>query len=110
MATRVRTRRWTYMRRESAMLIANIKNNEPTVVLVDNFSDNWSKWLQDNPDVADVLRNYRLIATINYIEIRSKAHCATFIRQPSHAAMSRKSYQRRSRCTLSASLNRCSVL
>jgi len=74
MATRVRTRRWTYMRRESAMLIADIKNNEPTVLLVDNFSDNWSKWLADNPDVAGVLRKYRLVATINDIEIRSKAH------------------------------------
>ena len=71
MATRVRTRRWTDMRRESAMLIADIKNNEPTVLLVDNFSDNWSKWLADNPDVADVLRKYRLVATINDIEIRA---------------------------------------
>src|SRR5882672_9694783 len=61
MATRVRTRRWTDMRRESAMLIADIKNNEPTVLLVDNFSDNWSKWLADNPDVAGVLRKYRLV-------------------------------------------------
>jgi hypothetical protein len=56
------------------MLIADIKNNEPTVVLVDNFSDNWSKWLAGNPDVAGVLRNCRLVATINDIEIRSKAH------------------------------------
>jgi hypothetical protein len=56
------------------MLIEDIKNNEPTVVLVDNFSDNWSKWLADNSDVADVLRGYRLVATINDIEIRTKAH------------------------------------
>jgi len=48
--------------------------DEPAVVLVDNFSDGWSKWLQDNSDVAGVLRDYRLIATINDIEIRSKAH------------------------------------
>jgi hypothetical protein len=56
------------------MLIEDITNNEPTVVLVDNFSDNWSKWLADNPDVGAVLRDYRLVATINDIEIRSKAH------------------------------------
>ena len=56
------------------MLIEDIKNNEPTVVLVDNFSDNWSNWLADNPDVAGVLGDYRLIATINDIEIRTKAH------------------------------------
>ncbi|HTE98792.1 MAG TPA: hypothetical protein VK621_09170 [Bradyrhizobium sp.] len=48
--------------------------DEPTVVLVDNFSDGWSKWLQDNPDLADVLGDYRLVATISDIEIRSKAH------------------------------------
>ena len=48
--------------------------DEPTVVLVDNFSDGWSKWLQDNPDLADVLGDYRLVATINDIEIRTKAH------------------------------------
>ena len=45
--------------------------DQPTVVLVDNLSDNWSKWLADNPDV---LRDYRLVATISDIEIRSKAH------------------------------------
>jgi hypothetical protein len=89
--------------------------DQPTVVLVDNFSDGWSKWLQDNPDLADLLGDYRLVATINGIEVRSKAHRATFIRLPSHAAVSRKSYQsksyqRQSRCTLSGGLNRCSVL
>jgi hypothetical protein len=46
------------------MLIEDIKNNEPSVVLVDHFSDNWSKWLADNPDVAGVLRDYRPVATI----------------------------------------------
>jgi len=63
-----------YAARERVMLIEDIKNNEPTVVLVDNFSDNWSKWLADHSDVADVLRDYRLVATINDIEIRTKAH------------------------------------
>jgi len=48
--------------------------DESTVVLVNNFSDGWSKWLQDNSDVAGVLGDYRLIATINDIEIRTKAH------------------------------------
>jgi hypothetical protein len=42
------------------------------VVLVDNFSDNWSKWLADHSDVAGVLRDYRLVATINDIEIRTR--------------------------------------
>jgi hypothetical protein len=63
-----------YATRERAMLIEDIKKNEPTVVLVDNFSDNWSIWLRDNPDVAGLLRDYHLVATINDIEIRAKAH------------------------------------
>jgi hypothetical protein len=59
--------------KERAMLIEDIKKTEPTVVLVDNFSDHWSSWLQDNPDVADLLKDYRLVATINDIEVRAKA-------------------------------------
>jgi hypothetical protein len=63
-----------YAARERAMLIEDIKKNEPTVVLVDNFSANWSAWLQHNPDVANLLGDYHLVATINEIEIRAKAH------------------------------------
>ena len=55
------------------MLIEDIMKNKPSVVLVDNFSDNWSMWLRDNPDVAGLLSDYRLVATINDIEIRTKA-------------------------------------
>jgi hypothetical protein len=62
-----------YAAKERAMLIEDIKNNQPTVVLVDNFSDNWSGWLKDHPEVADLLGDYRLVATINDIEIRAKA-------------------------------------
>ena len=62
-----------YGAREREMLIEDIRKNEPTVVLVDNFSDQWSGWLHDHPDVADLLRDYRLVATVNDIEIRAKA-------------------------------------
>ena len=62
-----------YAARERAMLIADIGKTEPTVVLVDNFSDHWSTWLADHPDVADLLKDYRLVATINDIEVRAKA-------------------------------------
>jgi hypothetical protein len=61
-----------YAARERAMLIEDIKKNPPTVVLVDNFSDRWSDWLRGNPDVADLLRDYRLVTTINDIEVRAK--------------------------------------
>lgn len=63
-----------YGAREREMLIEDIKKNEPTVVLVDNFSDHWSSWLHENPDVENLLKDYRLVATVNDIEIRAKAH------------------------------------
>jgi hypothetical protein len=62
-----------YAARERAMLMEDIGKNAPTVVLVDNFSGNWSMWLQDHPDVAGLLGDYRLVATINDIEIRAKS-------------------------------------
>jgi len=62
-----------YGAREREMLIEDIRNNEPTVVLVDNFSDQWSGWLRDHPDVEGLLKDYRLVATVNDIEIRAKA-------------------------------------
>jgi hypothetical protein len=62
-----------YGAREREMLIEDIRRNEPTVVLVDNFSDQWSSWLHEHPDVEDLLRDYRLVATVNDIEIRAKA-------------------------------------
>ncbi len=62
-----------YAARERTMLLEDVRKNPPTVVLVDNFSDRWSDWLQQNPDVADQLRDYRLVATINDIEIRARA-------------------------------------
>jgi hypothetical protein len=63
-----------YAAQERAMLMEDIRKNEPTVVLVDNFSGHWSNWLQNNPDVADLLRDYGLVATVNDIEIRAKTH------------------------------------
>jgi hypothetical protein len=61
-----------YAAKERAMLIEDIGKNQPTVVLIDNFSDNWSSWLKDNPDVAAELADYRLVTTINDIEVRAK--------------------------------------
>jgi hypothetical protein len=61
-----------YAARERAALIADITRTEPTVVLVDNFSDRWSRWLADHPDVANRLSGYRPIGTIHDIEVRAK--------------------------------------
>lgn len=63
-----------YAARERTMLIEDIRNNPPTVVLIDNFSDQWSDWLRNHTDIADMLRDYRLVTTINDIEVRTKAH------------------------------------
>jgi hypothetical protein len=62
-----------YAARERDMLMEDIRKTPPTVVLVDNFAGNWSVWLQDHPDVAGLLADYRLVATINDIEVRAKA-------------------------------------
>lgn len=61
-----------YAAKERAMLIEDIRKIKPTVVLVDNSTDHWSSWLAENPDVADLLKDYRLVATIDDIEIRAK--------------------------------------
>ena len=58
--------------RERTNLIEDIRKTPPTVVLVDNFSDHWSDWLQQNPDVAALLGRYRVVATVNDIEIRAQ--------------------------------------
>jgi hypothetical protein len=58
--------------RERARLIGDIRRTPPDVVLVDNFSGNWSAWLTEHADVASELAGYRVVATINDIEIRAK--------------------------------------
>ena len=58
-----------YADRERAMLVEDIMKNPPTVVLVDNLTDDWNAWLRANPDVADLLKNYRLAETINGVDL-----------------------------------------
>jgi hypothetical protein len=58
-----------YAERERATLIDDIRKNPPTVVLVDNLTGDWDTWLRANPDVADLLKDYRLAETVNGIEL-----------------------------------------
>jgi hypothetical protein len=58
-----------YAERERAMLIDDIRKNPPTVVLVDNLTGDWDAWLRGNPDVADLLKGYRLAETVNGVEL-----------------------------------------
>ena len=62
-----------YAARERAMLIEDINRIRPSVILVDNLTDDWSAWLQSHPDVSSLLSDYQLAETINGIAILSKA-------------------------------------
>jgi hypothetical protein len=62
-----------YAERERAMLIDDIRKNPPTVVLVDNLTGDWNTWLRGNPDVKDLLKDYRLAETVNGIKLLTPA-------------------------------------
>ena len=59
--------------RERAMLIEDVRKNSPTVVLVDNLTGDGTSWLQANPDVADLLKDYRVVETVNGIDLMTRA-------------------------------------
>jgi hypothetical protein len=59
----------SYVERERAMLIEDIRKNPPTVVLVDNLTGDGDAWLRANPDVADLLKDYRLAEAVNGIKL-----------------------------------------
>ena len=63
-----------YAERERALLIEDIRKNPPTVVLVDNLTGDWGAWLLANPDVADLLKDFRLAETVNSVELLTIAH------------------------------------
>ncbi|MDB5567654.1 MAG: hypothetical protein JWP84_4220 [Tardiphaga sp.] len=58
--------------RERAMLAADIRKNPPTVVLVDDLTGTWSGWLAAHPDVADQLKDFRPVETINNVAILAR--------------------------------------
>jgi hypothetical protein len=62
-----------YAARERAMLIADINRIQPSVILVDNLTGNWSAWLQSHPEISGVLRDYQLVETVNGIDILKRA-------------------------------------
>jgi hypothetical protein len=54
--------------RERAMLIEDIRKNPPTAVLADNLTGRLGRVAaRAPPDVADLLKNYRLAETVNGI-------------------------------------------
>lgn len=58
-----------YAARERAMLVEDIKKRPPTMVLVDDLTGNGSGWLKAHPDVADLLKDFRAVETINKVTI-----------------------------------------
>jgi len=58
-----------YAARERAMIIEDFNRIRPTVVLVDNLTGNGGEWLRSHPDVASQLSDYRLVETINGVDI-----------------------------------------
>ncbi len=62
-----------YEARERAMLIDDIRKNSPDVVLVDNLTGDASAWLQEHPNVMDMLKPYRRVETLNRIDILKRA-------------------------------------
>ncbi|WP_291869487.1 hypothetical protein [Bradyrhizobium sp.] len=57
--------------RERAMLIEDIHRIRPSVVLLDNLTGEASAWLRAHPEISSRLRDYRLVETINGIDILS---------------------------------------
>jgi hypothetical protein len=64
----------SYETRERAMLMDDIRKTPPTVVVVDNLTGSWSEWLRSHPDVADLLKVYRRVETLNGVEIFTRAN------------------------------------
>lgn len=58
-----------YAARERAMLKEDIRNNPPTVVIVDNLTDDWRAWLKGDPELAALLKPFEAVENINGVEI-----------------------------------------
>jgi hypothetical protein len=61
-----------YAAREREWLIADFRKYRPTVVLVDNFTDDWTGWAQASPELVDLLKGYRLSETVMGVDILVK--------------------------------------
>ena len=61
-----------YAAREREWLIADFRKYRPTVVLVDNFTDDWTGWAHASPELVDLLNGYRLSETVMGVDIYVK--------------------------------------
>ena len=58
--------------RERAFLIEDILKNPPTIVLVDNLTDQWGAWLVAHPEVSTLLKDYSVADSVNHIDILTR--------------------------------------
>lgn len=64
----------SYASRERAMLVEDILRTPPTVVLVDDLTGTGSVWLKAHPDVADLLKDFRVVDTVNNVAILTRRY------------------------------------
>lgn len=58
-----------YAAREREWLVADFRAYRPTVVLVDNLTDDWGSWMRASPELVDLLKGYRLSETVMGVDI-----------------------------------------
>src|ERR1700730_4499296 len=58
-----------YLAQEGAWLIEDFKRMPPDVVLVDNLRDGWGAWARADQEVAQLLKTYTLVQSIEGIDI-----------------------------------------
>ena len=58
-----------YAAREREWLIADFRMYRPTVVLVDNLTDDWGSWMRASPELVELLKGYRLSEMVMGVEI-----------------------------------------
>lgn len=58
-----------YAARERMMLLEDIRNEKPEIILVDRIGFDWLKWAQADAEIARELEHYRPLDTINDVLI-----------------------------------------
>ena len=62
-----------YVERERAGLIEDFRKQLPDVVLIDNQNSDWGRWAYADPEISVLLKPYRLVQTIEGIDILQRA-------------------------------------
>jgi len=62
-----------YLAQERSWLIEDFKRLPPDIVLVDNLRDGWGAWARADSEVAELLKPYALVQSIEGIDILRRA-------------------------------------